>query len=67
MRILQRFAGQSISIGKDIQIIILGHYHGATHIGVVAPPEIKIVRDEIKDKETKPIHSIPQFFTIKAA
>ncbi len=54
MLILQRYAGQSISIGTDIQIIVLGHYRGATHIGVVAPPEIKILRDEIKDKEPHP-------------
>ncbi len=51
MLILQRYAGQSISIGKDIQITVLGQFRGAARIGIVAPPEIKIVRDEIKAKE----------------
>lgn len=54
MLILQRYSGQSISIGKDIQIIVLGHFHGVTHIGIEAPPEMKIIRDEIKDKEPVP-------------
>lgn len=51
MLILQRYPGQSIWIGKDIQVIVLGHFNGVTHIGIEAPHEIKIVRDEIKDKE----------------
>jgi carbon storage regulator len=51
MLILQRQPGESFWIGKDIQIVILGHFNGVTRIGIKAPPEIKIVRDEINDKE----------------
>lgn len=48
--ILQCHPGESFWIGKDIQVIVLGYFNGITHIGIEAPHEIKIVRDEIKDK-----------------
>ena len=51
MLILQRHPGQSFWIGTDIQVVVLGHFNGLTHIGIKAPTEIKILRDELKDKE----------------
>ncbi len=51
MLILQRQPGQSIWIGKDIQIIVLGHSKGITRIGINAPEELVIVQEEIKPKE----------------
>lgn len=51
MLILQRQPGQSIWIGKDIQIIVLGQSKGLTRIGINAPPDINIVREEIKHKK----------------
>ncbi len=49
--ILQRHAGESIWINKDIQITILGHFNGITHIGIEAPSEIKISTVELEDKK----------------
>lgn len=56
MLILQRHAGQSIWINKEIRIIVLGHFRGVTHIGVEAPPETKITQGEIKEKGAEPEH-----------
>jgi carbon storage regulator CsrA len=50
--ILRRLPGQSIWIGNEIQIIVLGHFNGITHIGIEAPPEIKILRDEVKHEKS---------------
>ncbi len=51
MLILQRCPGQSIWIGNDIQIVVLGHSNGITRIGINAPPDVTIMREEIKTKE----------------
>ncbi len=51
MLILQRNSGQSIWLGNDIQIIVLGHSNGLTRIGINAPPELRIVREGIKTKK----------------
>lgn len=50
MLILQRYPGQSIQVGKDIEIVVLGNTKGLTRIGINAPPNINIVREEIKHK-----------------
>jgi carbon storage regulator CsrA len=50
MLILQRYPGQSIQVGKDIEIVVLGNSKGLTRIGINAPPNINIVRREIKHK-----------------
>ncbi len=47
MLILKRCAGESIQIGKDIQVIILGHSLGITRVGITAPKDIKILRKEL--------------------
>jgi carbon storage regulator CsrA len=51
MLILQRHPGQSIWIGKDIQIVVLGQSKGITRIGINAPPEFSILREEIMLKQ----------------
>ncbi|HRA42985.1 MAG TPA: carbon storage regulator [Gammaproteobacteria bacterium] len=47
MLVLKRCAGESIQIGKDIQVIILGHSLGITRVGITAPENIKILRKEL--------------------
>ncbi|HQW57924.1 MAG TPA: carbon storage regulator [Gammaproteobacteria bacterium] len=47
MLILKRCAGESIKIGKDIEIIVLGHSLGITRIGITAPKDTKILRKEL--------------------
>jgi carbon storage regulator CsrA len=50
MLILQRNSGQSIWIDNKIQFVVLGHSKGATRIGIKAPPQFKILREEIMGK-----------------
>lgn len=51
MLMLNRCAGESIWIGKHIEVRVLDHSKSTTRIGITAPLGIKILRNEIKDKE----------------
>lgn len=53
MLVLQRYPGQSIWVGDNIQITILGNSNGVTRVGIEAPREVRITRDEIKDTEPR--------------
>lgn len=52
MLILQRRPGESIMIGEDIEVKVLG-YNATTgvRIGIEAPREITILRSEVRDLE----------------
>ena len=47
MLILTRRIGESIMIGDNIEITILGVKGGQVRLGTVAPKEISVHRDEI--------------------
>ncbi|MGH1485264.1 MAG: carbon storage regulator [Cellvibrionaceae bacterium] len=55
MLILSRNYGQSIKIGDDIEIKILGAAHNQARIGIDAPEEVNVLREEIKDKKPRKI------------
>jgi carbon storage regulator CsrA len=57
MLILKRYPEQSILIGEDIEIIILGNTKSITRLGIIAPPKIKIVRKELHELESLYDHS----------
>ncbi len=48
MLVLLRYAGQSIHIGDDITVTILGERHGGIRVGIDAPSKVKIMREELK-------------------
>jgi len=50
MLILTRNAGESIMIGDDIVITILGVNRGQVRIGIAAPIEIEVHREEIYER-----------------
>jgi carbon storage regulator len=53
MLILGRKKGQQIKIGNDITIVYLGStqpYKGQAKIGVIAPPNVSVHRQEIYEK-----------------
>jgi carbon storage regulator len=56
MLILQRYPGQSILIGENIHIKILRSCNGNIHIGIKAPTEIRILREELYPYITEPSH-----------
>jgi carbon storage regulator len=53
MLILQRSKGQSIYIGDQIKVHFLNSIDGAIKVGIEAPKEIVILRNEILGKSTK--------------
>lgn len=58
MLVLTRRVGETLNIGDTIQITVLGIEGKQTRLGISAPKEIPIHREEIyerikKDKETR--------------
>ena len=53
MLILSRRPDESIIIGDDIEVIILGIQKGQVRIGIEAPKHVKILRDELLDRDIK--------------
>lgn len=48
MLTLTRHRGESIFIGDDIEVLVLGiDEYGQVELGFLAPQEVKILRDEI--------------------
>lgn len=50
MLILNRYANQSIMIGNDITVSILGFKGSQIRIGIEAPKDIAVHREEIYEK-----------------
>jgi carbon storage regulator len=50
MRILTRNQNQSIIIGDDIKSTVLSDNYGKVKLGIEAPEEVGIWREEIYDK-----------------
>ena len=50
MLILTRRVGESICIGNDVQIRVLSINRGQVRIGIVAPKNISVHREEIYTK-----------------
>lgn len=48
MLVLTRKPGQSIKIGGDIEVKIVGVENNQIRIGIEAPKDIKILREEIE-------------------
>lgn len=48
MPVLDRYKGESIIIGDNIKVTILGRKGDEVRIGIQAPRNIKIIRAELK-------------------
>jgi carbon storage regulator len=47
MLILTRKSGESINIGKDIRVTIIGVHGKQVRLGIEAPPETMVLREEV--------------------
>jgi len=51
MLILHRHAGESITIGDNIEVMVLGHTEqGGVRLGITAPRDVPVHRREVKDR-----------------
>jgi carbon storage regulator len=50
MLVITRRPGQSFLIGRDIEVIVLDSVGGSVRIGVRAPRDVPILRDELRDQ-----------------
>lgn len=50
MLVLTRRVGESIVIGKDVTITLMGMNGGQARIGVSAPKEVSVNREEIQER-----------------
>ena len=51
MLVLSRKVGEKILIGDNVSVTVVRVAQGIVRIGVDAPKDMAIVRDEIKDRE----------------
>lgn len=61
MLVLSRKVGQRILIGDNIAVTVVRVSQGTVRIGVEAPPELPIVREEIKaslDADDLAVHTV---------
>jgi carbon storage regulator len=56
MLVLSRRVGQRIQIGDQIEVTVVRIAPGVVRIGVDAPAEMTVVRDEIKPDKLKAMH-----------
>lgn len=50
MLVLNRRVGEKLIIGDNIEVTVLAIKGGQVRIGIEAPKEISVIREEIKDK-----------------
>lgn len=55
MLVLTRRTGDKIHIGDDIVITVTRIKDNSVRIGVEAPPEVRILRDELYEAEHRPL------------
>lgn len=48
MLVLSRKLGEQVSIGSDIEVVVLGVNKGRVRLGFRCPPEIPVHREEIR-------------------
>lgn len=59
MLILTRRTGESVKIGDDVTVTVLGVKHGQTRIGITAPKSVAVHREEVYERiraERSPTH-----------
>src|SRR4030042_357446 len=53
MLVLSRKVGEKILIGDDIAVTVVRVAQGMVRLGVEAPQDLTIIREEIKDRRTR--------------
>jgi carbon storage regulator len=61
MLVLNRKGGESIYIGSDIRIVIIRTRLHDVRVGIEAPPELKVLREEIAGELFEQSHTTSTF------
>jgi len=51
MLVLSRNVGERIRIGHDIELVVVRIRNGGVRLGIAAPRDLNIVRDELVDRQ----------------
>jgi carbon storage regulator len=60
MLILSRRIGETITVGDNVTITLLGIRGGQARLGITAPRKIEVHRQEIYARIKKPLSGTPQ-------
>ncbi len=53
MLILTRRVGETIKIGADIEVSVVGVNRNQVRIGIKAPPQVSVDREEIAERKAR--------------
>lgn len=53
MLVLTRKVGEAITIGDDIRVVVIGVDRGQVRIGIHAPADVRILREELINQPKK--------------
>ena len=66
MLVLSRYPEERILIGKDIQIVIISVEGKKVKVGIIAPPEIPVHREEVVRDIAKEVKLLTKMETSRA-
>lgn len=50
MLILTRKPGESLLIGEDVEVVVLGQVGNTTRLGIAAPASVSLLRKELRER-----------------
>ena len=53
MLILSRRVGETVVIGRNVTVTILGIKGNQVRVGIDAPPEVEVDREEVRDRKDR--------------
>ena len=53
MLVLTRKPGETVATGQDIKVTVLSDRNGQVRLGILAPRDVPIAREEIADRDRK--------------
>jgi carbon storage regulator len=59
MLVIERKAGKRLVIGGEIVVTVLETHRGRVRLGIEAPQDIEVWREELHAGQTRPLHRTP--------
>ncbi|MBQ4855735.1 carbon storage regulator [Rhodanobacter sp. B2A1Ga4] len=58
MLLITRRRGEKLTIGDNVEVTLVGFRNGAAQIGIVAPKNVTVLRNELMERPTSPRHVV---------